>query len=74
MKKRLELRGFIVPDFIPQFIGKFMEEVPALMGQGKLRSEEYSTNGIENAPQALIDMLKGESGAIGKPIVVIAKE
>ncbi|KAF8073464.1 hypothetical protein FPV67DRAFT_1620585 [Lyophyllum atratum] len=46
MKKRLELRGFIVPEFIPQFIGKFLEEVPALMGQGKLKSEECATEGI----------------------------
>ncbi|KAF5371386.1 hypothetical protein D9615_009692 [Tricholomella constricta] len=72
MKKRLELRGFIVPDFIPQFFGKFMEEVPALMPQGKLRSEEYLTRGIENAPHVLIDVLNGRSDAVGKPIVMIA--
>jgi len=74
MKKRLELRGFIVPEFIPQFMGKFLAEVPALMAQGKLKSEECATEGIENAPQALVDMLTGGKDAIGKPIVVIAKE
>ncbi|KAG6864893.1 hypothetical protein C0991_006508 [Blastosporella zonata] len=74
MKKRLDVRGFIVPEFIPQFIGKFMTEVPALMAQGKLKSEESATEGIENAAQALIDMLIGKGDAVGKPIVVVAKE
>ncbi|KAG6909249.1 hypothetical protein DXG01_001431 [Tephrocybe rancida] len=74
MKKRLDVRGFIVPEFIPQFFGKFIAEVPALMAQGKLKSEESATEGIENAAQALIDMLKGKADAVGKPIVVIAKE
>ncbi|KAG6915437.1 hypothetical protein DXG01_011467 [Tephrocybe rancida] len=74
MKKRLDVRGFIVPDFIPQFFGKFMEQVPALMAQGKLRSEETATNGIEKAPQALIDMLVGGGDAVGKPIVVVSVE
>ncbi|KAG6860416.1 hypothetical protein C0995_011410 [Termitomyces sp. Mi166 len=74
MKKRLDVRGFIVPEFIPQYFGKFMEQVPALMAQGKLKSEEYATDGIENAPQALIDMLLGGSDAVGKPIIVVAKE
>ncbi|KAG6855885.1 hypothetical protein H0H87_009708 [Tephrocybe sp. NHM501043] len=74
MKKRLDVRGFIVPEFIPQFFGKFMAEVPALMAQGKLKSEESATEGIENAAQALVDMLLGKSDSVGKPIVVVAKE
>ncbi|GLB45531.1 putative alcohol dehydrogenase [Lyophyllum shimeji] len=73
LKKRLELRGFIVPDLIPQFIGRFVVEVPMLVAQGKLRSVECVTEGIENAPQALIDTLKGRE-APGKPVVVVAKE
>ncbi|KAG6892335.1 hypothetical protein C0993_004041, partial [Termitomyces sp. T159_Od127] len=74
MKKRLDVRGFIVPDFIPQYFGKFMEQVPALMAQGKLRSEEYAIDGIENAPQALVEMLLGGGDNVGKPIIIVAKE
>ncbi|KAG6815665.1 hypothetical protein H0H93_009259, partial [Arthromyces matolae] len=75
MKKRLDLRGFIVPEFIPQFFGKFMAEVPALMMQGKLKSEEaVIAEGIENAPQGLVDMLTGRGNAVGKPIIIVAKE
>lgn len=74
MKKRLDVRGFIVPEFIPQYFGKFMEQVPALMAQGKLKSEECATDGIENAPQALVDMLLGVDSKVGKPIIIVAKD
>ncbi|RDB24661.1 Zinc-type alcohol dehydrogenase-like protein PB24D3.08c [Hypsizygus marmoreus] len=73
MKKRLTLRGFIVPDLIPQFIGKFMTEVPALMATGKLKSEEAITQGFENAPQAIVNMLSSGHNAVGKPVVVVAE-
>ncbi|KAG6828340.1 hypothetical protein H0H92_008354 [Tricholoma furcatifolium] len=73
MKKRLDIRGFIVPDFIPQFFEKFMAEVPALMAQGKFRSEEIETKGLENAPQALLDMFFGKTSGIGKPVIVVAE-
>jgi len=74
MKKRLEIRGFIIPDLLAEFFGKFMAEVPALLAQGKLRSEEVATEGIQNAPKALIGMLLGGNGGVGKPVVVVAKE
>lgn len=74
MKKRLDVRGFIVPEFIPRYFCKFMEQVPALMAQGKLKSEEYRIDGLENAPQALVDMLLGGNDNVGKPIIIVAEE
>lgn len=43
------------------------------MAQGKLKSEELIIEGIENAPQALVDMLKGFDES-GKPVIRVAKE
>lgn len=74
MKKRISIQGFIVPDLIPRFIGKFFAEIPALMGQGKLRSEEAVVEGIENAPQAIVDMLGSGHNVPGKLVVLVAKE
>ncbi|KAL4255917.1 Medium-chain dehydrogenase/reductase [Pleurotus pulmonarius] len=72
-KKRLTIRGFLVPDLIPKFAGKFFAEVPALVAQGKIRSQEAIVEGLENAPAALLDMLKG-GGKVGKVVVVVAEE
>ncbi|THU97229.1 NAD(P)-binding protein [Dendrothele bispora CBS 962.96] len=73
MKKRLLLRGFIVPDFLSQFGAKFYNEVPALVAQGKLKSEERIIEGWDNAAEALVDMMKTGHDAIGKPVVVVGK-
>ncbi|KAF9003873.1 hypothetical protein BDQ17DRAFT_1424846 [Cyathus striatus] len=74
MKKRLSIKGFIVPEYIPQFIGRFFAEVPALMAQGKIRSEEAVVKGIENAPKAIADMLGSGHETVGKPVVVVAED
>ncbi|PPQ91652.1 hypothetical protein CVT25_013207 [Psilocybe cyanescens] len=74
MKKCINIRGFIVPDLIPQYIGKFFEVVPALMAQGKLRSQETEVEGIENAPQAFTDTLASGHEKAGTLVVVVARE
>jgi len=68
--KRLSLNGFIVPDLIPQFAGQFFQEIPGLLAQGKIKCKEYVVNGFDNAPQAIVDVLKGYDG-VGKPVVVV---
>ena len=40
--------------------------------QGKLKSEEFVTVGIENAAQALIDNLKGGEAGVGKAVIKVA--
>ncbi|THU92228.1 NAD(P)-binding protein [Dendrothele bispora CBS 962.96] len=74
MKKCIKLYGFIVPDFLPQFMGQFLQEVPTMIGQGKLKSKELLVEGIENAAQAIVDMLNSGHDVIGKPVVIVAKE
>lgn len=64
--KRLTMKGFIVTDWFSQ-IPEFMKEVGAYWSQGKLKMKETVVEGIENAPQAFLDMLHG--GNVGKMIV-----
>ena len=67
--KRFKMEGFIVSDHMelwPQAIG----ELVALAAAKKLTWRETIREGIENAPQALIDLLKGEN--FGKMLVRVS--
>ena len=64
--KRLTMKGFIVTDWFNQ-IPEFLKEVGAFWSQGKLKMKETVVEGIENAPQAFLDMLHGSN--VGKMIV-----
>ncbi|KAG9220823.1 hypothetical protein CCMSSC00406_0002577 [Pleurotus cornucopiae] len=72
-KKRLTLTGFLVPDLIPQYGGRFFTEIPALLAQGKIKSREVVFQGIDSAPRALLAVLNGGEDA-GKVVVMVAKE
>jgi len=67
--KRLTMKGFIVTDWFNQ-IPEFLKEVGAYLSQGKLKMKETVVEGIENAPQAFLDMLHG--GNVGKMIVKLS--
>ena len=64
--KRLTMKGFIVLDWFHQ-IPQFMKEVGEYWSQGQLKLKETVVEGIENAPRAFLDMLRG--GNVGKMIV-----
>lgn len=66
MSKRLTMKGFIVTDWFAQ-IPEFLKEVGAYWSQGKLKMKETVVEGIQNSPQAFLDMLHG--GNVGKMIV-----
>ncbi|KAJ7672838.1 hypothetical protein B0H17DRAFT_1083540 [Mycena rosella] len=72
-KKRLTVQGFLIADHAAKMAPRFFSEVPALVAQGKLVSEEHLVHGIENGPAAFVDMLKG-GRALGKPVIVVAEE
>jgi NADPH-dependent curcumin reductase CurA len=64
--KRFKMEGFIVGDHLdlwPQAIG----ELAALAAAKKLTWRETIRDGLENTPQALVDLLKGEN--FGKMLV-----
>lgn len=69
IQRRLKMQGFIVfdnPVLNMEYIGKAV----AWIKDGKLKYRETVVDGLENAPDAFIGMLKGEN--FGKQIVKIA--
>ncbi|KIW70934.1 hypothetical protein PV04_03162 [Phialophora macrospora] len=72
VSKRLKIEGFVVTD--PEFF-KYREERDEKMIQwlkeGKMKSIEHVTEGIDNAADAFIAMLEG-STAVGKAVLKMA--
>jgi NADPH-dependent curcumin reductase CurA len=64
--KRLTMKGFIATDWYSE-LPRFIAEVGPHVRDGRVRVKETVVRGIENAPQAFIDMLRGEN--VGKMIV-----
>jgi hypothetical protein len=57
---RINIRGFVAPDFMP-LQPQFVEEMTAWLKAGKVQYQETVFEGIENASAALIALLNGEN-------------
>lgn len=64
--RRLTMRGFIVTDWRHE-LKNFFAEVAPLVASGKIKAPETIVEGLDNAPRAFLDLLKG--GNTGKMIV-----
>jgi len=64
--KRLTFRGFIVWDFAEQE-AEAKKALAGWIGDGSLKYKEHVSDGLEKAPEAFIDLLKG--GNFGKAVV-----
>jgi NADPH-dependent curcumin reductase CurA len=67
--KRLTMKGFIVIDSFDR-MPEFVKEVSGYLAAGKLHTKETVVSGIERAPQAFLDLLRGEN--VGKMVVKLA--
>ena len=70
LQRRITLRGFIQSDFMHLY-PEFVREMGAWLRDGRMRYREDFVDGLENAPQGLIGMLRGDN--FGKRIVRIAE-
>lgn len=68
--RRLTMRGFIVTDH-PEACEEYVRKAAGWVAEGKLTYRETVAEGIDNAAQAFIDMLKG--GNTGKQIVQLSE-
>lgn len=68
---RLNVRGFIITDHYDQF-PKFVDEVSALIRDGKITYRESIAEGLASAPEAFIKLLRG--GNFGKQLVAVSPD
>ena len=69
VKKRLTLRGFIVRDH-GHLMPDFVREVGTWLSEDRIKYRETVVEGLDNAPQAFIGLLRGEN--TGKMLVKLA--
>ncbi|CAG8527047.1 4569_t:CDS:2 [Funneliformis caledonium] len=68
--RRIIVHGFIVFDHYKEYYESFQKDMVQWLKEGKLKYKEYVVNGIENAPQAFLDMFNGKN--FGKLIIKIS--
>jgi len=68
--KRASAQGFLVSDYAERF-GEGLRGMGQWLAQGKLKYREDVAQGLENAPQAFIGMLRGKN--LGKQLVQISE-
>jgi NADPH-dependent curcumin reductase CurA len=64
--KRLTLRGFLVSDFEPRR-AEFERAMAGWIAEGKVRLGETIVGGVENMPEALLGLFRGDN--VGKMLV-----
>jgi len=68
---RLAVRGFIIFDHFDQY-PQFLKDVGPMVADGTIRYRETIAEGLENAPQAFMSLLKG--GNFGKQLVQVSED
>jgi leukotriene B4 12-hydroxydehydrogenase/15-oxo-prostaglandin 13-reductase len=69
LTNRIKVQGFIVSDRM-ELWPKALADLAGWVAAGKIKYRETVTEGLENAPRAFIDLLKGEN--FGKQLVRIS--
>ena len=70
--KRIKMQGFIIFDDYAHRYGEFFAEMSQWLKDGKIKFREDVIDGLENAPQAFIDLLEGKN--FGKLVVRVARD
>ncbi len=72
LRQRIRMQGFIIFDDYGHRYGEFMQQMSPWVQSGKIKFREDIVDGLDQAPQAFIGMLKGKN--FGKLVVRIASE
>lgn len=67
LSRSLFVRGFIQTEYAADHFGTFLDEIGPRVAAGEIKYREDIVDGLENAPEAFIGMLKGAN--FGKLIV-----
>ncbi|MGO4441314.1 NADP-dependent oxidoreductase [Rhizobium sp. RAF56] len=70
LRRSLLLRGFINTEFVPTHYEAFQQELGPLVASGEIKYREDMVDGLENAPEAFMGMLKGSN--FGKLLVRVS--
>ncbi|WP_237690227.1 NADP-dependent oxidoreductase [Nocardioides panacisoli] len=68
--RSLTVRGFIQTEFVAEHEARFLEEASAWVRDGRLQYREDVVDGLANAPEAFIGMLRGQN--FGKLVVRVS--
>ena len=72
MWREITFHGFLVGSLMPKYQDEFHRTFPARVASGEIKYKEHVVRGLENAGEALLDVLKG--GNFGKSVVIVADE
>jgi NADPH-dependent curcumin reductase len=72
LTRSLTVRGYINYEFLPEYREAFLRDVGGFLRAGQVKHLEDVTVGLENAPQAFLDMIDGRN--FGKVPVRVSEE
>jgi NADPH-dependent curcumin reductase len=72
LTRSLTVRGYINYEFLPAYRDAFLRDVSGFLRAGQVKNLEDVTVGLENAPQAFLDMIDGRN--FGKVLVRVSEE
>lgn len=71
LRKKIRMQGFIIFDTFGHLYPEFAEEMGDWVASGKIKYREEIIDGLENAPEAFIGLLKGEN--FGKRVIRVGR-
>ncbi|MFA7555046.1 MAG: NADP-dependent oxidoreductase [Spongiibacteraceae bacterium] len=72
LRKKIKLQGFIIFDDFGHLYPEFEKEMRQWVEQGRVKYREEIIDGLENAPEAFIGLLKGEN--FGKRVIRVRSD
>ncbi len=71
LRKKIKVQGFIIFDDFGHLYPEFATEMAAWIEAGKIKYREEIIDGLENAPEAFIGLLRGEN--FGKRVIRLGR-